>query len=178
MPLRSLADVSSAAWFVEAEADAWTKICLGAPGYQAYARLQLIPDLTRASAETLRCILPGHTTTADNCYLAQWAGCGWEPPLRPTGATFSLMYEPGPGLRGSLRDYHLFAGSLQDSSAWDGGDPPHLMWPADHAWFVAKDVDTDWIGVGGTQTLIDEILGAPGVDAAPSAYDATDWESR
>jgi hypothetical protein len=52
------------------------------------------------------------------------------------------------------------------------------MWPADHAWFVAKDVDPDWIGVGGTQALIDEILTAPGIDAAPSAYDATDWESR
>ena len=185
MTLGPLTDVSAADWFVNADADAWTKICLGPPGFEAYARLQLIPadedddvDLTRLSAVTLRSILPSHTTTADDCYFGQWDGCGWEPPIRPARTTFSVMFEPGPGLRDSLRDYHLFGGTLEDSRAWDGGDPPHLMWPADRAWFVAKDVDPDWIGVGGTQALIDVILAAPGIDAAPSAYDATDWESR
>lgn len=185
MTLRPLADVSPADWFVHAEAEAWTKICLGPPGYEAYARLQLIPadedpdvDLTQLSAQALRRILPDHTTTADDCYFGQWDGSGWEPPVTPASTTFSVMFEPGPGLRGSLRDYHLFGGSLEDSSRWDGGDPPHLMWPADHAWFVAKDVDPDWIGVGGTVALIDDVLSAPGVEAARSAYDATDWESR
>ncbi len=185
MPLRPVADVSPADWFVEAEADEWTKICLGAPGYEAYARLQLIPadedddtDLTRLSTQTLRRILPRHTATADDCYFGQWEGSGWEPPLRPAHQTFPSRTRE----RGEFADrhYHLFAGAIEDSAAWDAydRDPPHLMWPADHAWFVTKDVDPDWIGVGGTQALIDEILAAPGLDAAPSAYDASDWESR
>ena len=174
MTLRPLADTSAADWFVEAEAPWWTKICLGPPGYEAYARLQLIPadgddevDLTRLSTDALRRILPNHTATADDCYFAQWEGSGWEPPLRQASERFDVPH----------RRYHLFGGTLADSAAWDG-DPPHMMWPADHAWFVAKDVDPDWIGVGGTQALIDEVLAAPGPEAAPSAYDATDWESR
>jgi hypothetical protein len=143
--------------------------------------VQLIPadeddetDLTRLSTETLRRLLPQHTATADDCYFGQWEGSGWEPPLPPEHTMFSVSDER---TGHSVRDYHLFAGTLGDSSRWDG-DPPHLMWPADHAWFVAKDVDPDWIGVGGTRALVDEILSAPGIDAAPSAYDATDWESR
>jgi hypothetical protein len=185
MTLRALTDLSPADWFIHADADAWNKICLGPPGYQAYARLDLVPadeddevDLTRITVHALRRILPGHTGSADDCYFAQWHGSGWEPPLRPAPAMFSLMEELAPGVRHSLRDYHLFRGTLEDSSAWDGGDPPHLMWPADHAWFVAKDVDPDWVGIGGTQALIDEVLAAPGLDATPSAYDAHDWESR
>ena len=173
MPLRPETDVSPAQWFVEAKAPWWTKVCLGAPGFEAYARLQLIPDLTDASAMALRRILPRHTTT-DDCYFAQWIGSGWEPPLAPAGTTFSVVDEE---TQHAMRDYHLFAGTLDDSNRWTG-DPPHLMWPADHAWFVAKDVDPDWIGVGGTQALVDEMLAVPGLDTARSAYDATDWQTR
>jgi len=178
MPLRPLADVSPAEWFVEAKAPWWTKVCLGPPGFEAYARLQLVPDLTLVSTEALRRILPDHTTTSDDCYFGQWEGCGWEPPVPPEPHTISLLGELAPGQFAAVRDYHLFSGALEDSREWDGGDPPHLMWPADHAWFVAKDVDPDWIGVAGTQTLIDEVLAVRGLDAAPSAYDAADWESR
>ena len=178
MTLRPLADVSPAQWFVDAKAPCWTKVCHGAPGFEAYARLQLVPDLTQVSAEALRRILPSHTTSAYDCYFAQWEGCGWEPPVPPAPETITLLGEVGSGVVDAVRAYHLFAGTLADSSEWDGGDPPHLMWPADHAWMVAADVDPDWIGVGGTQALIDEVLAAPGLDAVPSAYDATDWESR
>jgi hypothetical protein len=185
MTLRPLVDVSPAEWFVEAKAPWWTKVCLGPPTLEAYARLQLIPadededvDLAQAIAETLRRILPQHTATADDCYFGQWEGCGWEPPVQSAPVVFSVTDELTVGIRHSVRDYHLFGGTLDDSSEWDGGDPPHLMWPADHAWFVAKDVDPDWVGIGGTQTLIDEVLAVTGLEAAPSAYDATDWESR
>jgi hypothetical protein len=181
MPLTPLADVSAADWFVDADAPWWTKVCLGPPAFEAYARLQLIPadedsevDLTRLTTDELRHILPRHTATPDECYYAQWIGSGWEPPIVPEHATFSVIDER---TGQSVRDYHLFAGTLRDSIRWYG-DPPHLMWPADHAWFAAKDVDPDWIGVGGTQALIDEVVAVPGLDAAPSAYDATDWETR
>jgi hypothetical protein len=185
MSLRPLSDTSAADWFVDAEADAWTKVCLGPPGYKAYARLQLIPadedsevDLALLTAQALRRILPRHTTTPDDCYFGQWDGSGWPPPLPPAPEQVSLMYEPAEGLRASMREYHLYAGTLDDSSAWASYDCPHLMWPADHAWFAAKDVDPDWIGVGGTQALIDELVGDARLDVAPTTYDATDWEVR
>jgi hypothetical protein len=188
VPLRPLTDLSPADWFVGAHADWWTKVCLGPPGYEAYARLQLAPadddsddddsdvDLALATAQTLRRVLPRHTATPDDCFFGQWEGSGWDPPLEPARPTFpDRAVAPG-GL--ADRRYHLFAGTLEDSSAWDGGDPPHLMWPADRAWFVTKDVDPDWVGVGGTSALIDELLAIEGLDAAPSAYDASDWEFR
>lgn len=67
---------------------------------------------------------------------------------------------------------------MADSAAWDGGDPPHLMWPADRCWFVTKDVDPDWVGVAGTELLVDELLAVDGLDAAPSTYSALDWDRR
>lgn len=184
MTLRPLSDLSPADWFVEAEATEWTKICLGPPGFEAYVRLQLVDadedseiDLCQLTVEALRRILPRHTATPEDCYFGQWYGSGWEPPLPPVRQRFlSTTIKTGP--RSATREYHLYGGTLDDSSLWDGGDPAHLMWPADHAWFMAKDVDPEWIGIGGTQVLIDEILADTTLDAAPSRYDAADWEVR
>ncbi|MCD9198982.1 hypothetical protein [Aeromicrobium wangtongii] len=187
MSLTPLTDVSAADWFVDAPADQWTKICLGPPGYAAYARLHLVPaddedaddgdiDLTRFTAEALRRILPRYTATPDDCFFGQWEGSGWEPPTPPALQTFPSA----PETPGELpwRRYHLYSGSLQDSAGWDGGDPAHLMWPADRAWFVAKDVDPDWVAVAGSHELIDQILAEPTLAAAPSAYQALDWDQR
>lgn len=144
MPLTPQADLSPADWFVEAEADEWTKVCLGPSGFQAYARLELVDvdedseiDRGQLTVEALRRILPGHTATSDDCYFGHWDGSGWNPP-----------------------------------------DPPHLMWPADHAWFAAKDVDPDWIGLGGTQLLIDDLLADPALNVIQSTDDARHWEVR
>ncbi len=87
------------------------------------------------------------------------------------------------------RDYYLFAGPVDEPVDWGEvdffpGNPrgyetiPALMWPADRAWCVAADVDPDWIGVGGTQALVDELVADERLDAEHSPYDATDWEDR
>ncbi|QGG40505.1 hypothetical protein [Aeromicrobium yanjiei] len=185
MTLRPLSDLSPADWFVRAKADWWTKVCLGPPGHEAYARLQLVPaddesdvDLGLLTSTVLQRALPRHTATPDECLFGQWDGCGWEPPVPPARETVPLTGQVAPGVHDVVRTYHLFSGTVANLAAWDGGDPPHLMWPADRAWFVTKDVDPDWVGVGGTQSLIDELLAADGIDAAPSSYDASDWEAR
>lgn len=57
------------------------------------------------------------------------------------GATFRL---PG-------RTYHLFTGELRDAlrigrwvtAQWFVGQSPSLMWPAEHSWLVATEIDFD-----------------------------------
>jgi hypothetical protein len=34
------------------------------------------------------------------------------------------------------------------------------MWPADHAWFVATEIDHPWTGIGGSEALIQDLLDA------------------
>lgn len=184
MPLRPLSDTAAADWFVEAEADWWTKVCLGPPGYQAYARVFYDVDddsPTYVSAETvrrdLREILAGHSTS-EECFFGIWNGNPdgerWHP-----GERISIHLVPGrSGHHGAARTYHLFTGRLADAHEADDGNGVALTWPADHAWFAAGDVDPDWIGVGGTQALIDALLADARLDVAPTTYDATDWEVR
>jgi hypothetical protein len=229
MPLRPLSDTSAADWFVDSEADGWTKICLGPPGYAAYARVyfnvddtdaQLSDDYNDTLGPVLRSILRTHTSTPDDCYFALWDGWGgFEGGPQDTGARWVAMvgsspaeiaearrltaeaklvdYAPafdpaflwGPKVTVPDRAFYLFGGPLAAEVDWGAADysadlqrhyddEPALMWPADHAWFVAGDVDPDWIGVGGTQALIDELVADARLDVAPTTYDATDWEDR
>lgn len=225
MPLRPLSDTSAADWFVEADADWWTKVCLGPPGYAAYARvhydLEDQPEGYNDSVRpVLRSILARCTATPDDCYFALWEGWGGfeggpqDTGLRyvvPLGSTVEevtearaltelkkhLDYPPafppefitGPMVRVPNRSFYLFGGPLTEEIDWGAADyepghprgyadDPALMWPADHAWFVAADVDPDWIGVGGTRALIDELVADARLDVDLTTYDATDWEDR
>jgi hypothetical protein len=226
MPLRPLSDTSAADWFVDSEADWWTKVCLGPPGFAAYARVHFDlgerrpDDYNVQFGPILRSVLAAHTTTPDDCFFALWDGWGgfgggpqdtgarWVVPLgsppaeiaearRLTAEAKLVDYAPafdpaflnGPMVTVPNRAYYLFGGPLTEEVDWGAADysadlqrhytdEPALMWPADHAWFAAGDVDPDWIGVGGTQDLIDELVGDARLDVAPTTYDATDWEDR
>ncbi len=50
------------------------------------------------------------------------------------------------------------------------GPMPQLIWPADHAWCLASEIDFDSTVVGGPQSLIDAIL-ASGLEALPVPED-------
>jgi hypothetical protein len=39
-----------------------------------------------------------------------------------------------------------------------------LVWPADHAWCIANDVDPHWAGIGASVAAIDELLADPRLD--------------
>ena len=183
MPLRPLSDVSPADWFVDSAADWWDKVCLGPPGYDAYVRVHFdmegeVSDVSVVSG--ILDILARYTATADTTYVGVWKGWGfWPHDHHPDATPASNFHVPN-------RDYQLLGGPLADVVDWQslglegdwGGAVPHLIWPYDHEWFLAADVDPDWFGVGGSQKLIDEILADPRLDAESTEYDASDWETR
>ena len=80
----------------------------------------------------------------------------------------------GPRVRIPARDYLLFRGPLNMAGDWDSahlvpGTPrrlnsPNLIWPADHAWFVATEIDLPWTGIGGSTALIEDLFSAQGLD--------------
>lgn len=85
----------------------------------------------------------------------------------------------GPRLELTGRNYLLFAGPLADAGRW-GAVPygidiprdinsPNLLWPADHAWFLATDIDQGWTGVAGSAALLDELLTDPHLEVVRSA---------
>lgn len=226
MALSPLSDVSPAGWFVSSDADWWDKVCLGPPGFDAYARVfddlgddahENAPEQIRAA---LRSILARHTATAETCYFAMWDGwCtleGGSHGVRKFGAksrsfpqrytdkpgrfftrsrsiNYAPAYDPafvhGPKVSVPNREFYLFKGPLTLDLDWGAADfepgfprdipnEPALMWPYDHAWFAAADVDPDWIGIDGSHDLINELIADPRFDAASANYDATDWETR
>ncbi|HEY6933071.1 MAG TPA: hypothetical protein VI452_06695 [Marmoricola sp.] len=80
------------------------------------------------------------------------------------------------------RAYWLFRGPLADVGRWRAahgwpGEPrlsdaePAFVWPADHAWCVAKDVDPHWAGIGGTAALVSRLVAAPLLDVVPADPD-------
>jgi len=183
VPLRPLSDTSAADWFVDSEADWWTKVCLGPPGYETYARVFYdINEDAPAHADAivrqnLRRVLARHSP-AGEFFFGVWNGNpGSERWL--AGARISVHTEPGrTGHDAAARTYHLFTGPLSQAHEADDGHGVALTWPADHAWFVAGDVDPDWIGVGGSQALIDELAADATLDVELTTYDATRWEDR
>ena len=226
MPLRPLSDTSAADWFVDSDADWWTKVILGPPGFEAYARVlyDLDEDAPVDSNERIRAavrdVLARHTTTPDDCFFTLWDGWGGfqggqqdfgvryvvsldaspseilEAKTLTAAArsldcapAFTKSFLDGPMVSVPNREFYLFAGPLGTEVNWGAADYAHgfprdfptepaLMWPADHAWFMAGDVDPDWIGVGGTQDLIDALLADPGLDAVPTAYGPDQPEYR
>jgi hypothetical protein len=158
-------------------------------------------NLAPAVLETLCGLLGEHTTAAADCFFGVWEGWGWVelgsirlsassarragvkriPIVDPGGGgepAFSTQELSRPRLELPGRDYVLLSGPLSASTqigdpGLDGFAPqsPNLLWPADHAWFLASEVDFDSTLVGGSAGLIREILEAPGLDAWPVAPD-------
>jgi hypothetical protein len=142
---------------------------------------------------TLFEVLATHTTTPGDCYFCVWEGfgdadvaadddaayideenTGAQPGLEPTPAGPRAPKVVVPG-----RAYWLFRGPLADVGTWDtaaglpgqrrlGKAEPAFVWPADHAWCVAKDVDPHWAGIGGTRALITQLTTDPRLDVVPA----------
>lgn len=49
---------------------------------------------------------------------------------------------------------------------------PDFMWPADHTWCVATDIDDDSTLIGGPPRLIDELCASTRLEVLPIAPDA------
>lgn len=138
-------------------------------------------------------ILARHTGTPDDCYFALWDGWGsdldggdgaWlvdeESRAATQGPQIAPAFPPavlaGPKLEIPNRAYYLFRGKLSDFGDWGADDRwpgqprtsmpcPAFMWPADHAWCIASDVDPHWAGIGAGTAALEQLLATPNLDA-------------
>ena len=104
-----------------------------------------------------------------------------KPPPPPLPA-FAPEVMEGPRLRVAGRDHLLFAGPLSDAGQWGAAsfghgiprdiNSPNLLWPADHAWCVATDIDTAWTGVGGSAALADDLLRESRLEVVRTRYES------
>lgn len=161
--LRFEPDSSLADWFARHDEPWGELVTMGPAGFESYARVRYLEEdriSQRVLFARLRMHLAGRTKTPGDCFHALWAGA-----------------VSGPKVRIPSRECMLFRGHLDDVGHWGATDPatgssrdeelpaPHLLWPADHQWFVATDVDSDFTWVGGSQGLIDAVITDPKLDA-------------
>lgn len=140
--------------------------------------------------------LARHTRTPDDCYFCLWDGWGSDIAggdgvriFDPQDGTlrrgrriepafpFSVLH--GPKVVVPNRAYYLFRGRLSDFGDWGAADmwpgqprlhmpDPAFIWPADHAWCVANDVDPHWAGIGAEVSAIDQLMADPRLDVVPA----------
>jgi hypothetical protein len=41
---------------------------------------------------------------------------------------------------------------------------PNLIWPADHSWFVATEIDLPWTGIAGSAELVQDLIADESLD--------------
>jgi hypothetical protein len=198
VPLTPCSDLSAADWIVDSGIPWDQLVGFGPPGFSAYARLRFLPDPAfdgqsendvdrdRAAPSDLARLrvsiqtLTRHTNTPDACYFCIWEG--W--PLRGREGTGERPSYPSSVVDDSRvvvpnRAYFLLQGAVDDLADWDAPRaclaqgrlldvPPAFMWPADHAWCIASDVDPHWAGIGAAAAAIDELLADPRLDLVPA----------
>jgi len=138
------ADAGPARWLLQPDVDWWDLVRYGPPGFDVYVRIAFPQqdveepfDAVRAALVTLA----SYTSTADRGYAAIWDGWGGRPPT-----------PQAPRVHIPNREMLLFTGCVEALShapavAWHEppgyGPPPHLVWPEDHAWCLACEVDEE-----------------------------------
>ena len=178
-------DTTAAEWLVRSGTPAMQLINFGPARFAAFARLRFIPDPSRpGQAETDVEVPDGHpveiaqarralhllapfTSTPQECYFCLWEGYS-DAPLPAEARSGPLVEVPH-------RRYALFRGALGAVDAWEAelGDgrniaPPAFVWPADHRWCFARDVDPHWAGIGAEQAAVDALVGDPELDVVPA----------
>lgn len=103
-----------------------------------------------------------------------------KPPAAPQPA-FAPEVMAGSRLRVGGRDHLLFVGPVSSAGQWGAAsfghgiprdiNSPNLLWPADHAWCVATDIETSWTGVGGSADLTDALLADDRLEVVRTRYD-------
>jgi hypothetical protein len=193
VPLAVCSDLSPADWIVASDVPWPRLVTIGPAGFAAYARVRFIPDPIRqgqpeseadvdASPEevdqwrALLRLLAAHTADPDDCYFGLWDGWGFSESAR-RWPTFGVPRDD----QLPARSYFLFHGSLAEAEIWPGGVPvdagiwglpefsrggaPAFVWPSDHTWCIAADIDPHWAGIGASVPLIERLIADPRLDA-------------
>lgn len=127
-------------------------------------------SLSATYAEPLIEILARHTPH-ERYWFALWDGYGWQRESRVIPAEVLA----GPRLHLPYRTYFLYSGALDDALAFMAvsDQTPNLWWPESHDWMVATDIDLPFTYVGGSASLVDELLGSTLLEAEPAYPDDT-----
>ena len=115
-------------------------------------------------------LLRDRTTTPDRCFIGMWEGYGQGP---------DSAWATAPVLKLDQRTFLVRTGPIDlvptigrpESLGAMRGEPPTIFWPADRAWFVASDPDLDSTYVGGSNALIESLLGCPELEAWAAGAD-------
>jgi hypothetical protein len=159
-----------------------------------------------SSLAALAALLDKHTTTPDDATAGIWEGFGelrsggsttlfasvdgsaspfredtLHPDVHAAVARGPLLELPGRAyvLRSArVAEFVDTDWPLRAGIGWSGpfGPTPNLLWPADHAWAVASEIDFDSTLVGGSRALIDAVLASPALEVAEVTED-TDMSS-
>ncbi len=108
-------------------------------------------------------LLAAHTSSRDRCFVGVWKGDGW---------LADSEWSAAPTLKLDERTFLVRQGALGLALEvgwrdWNGlfvAEPPTVLWPDDRAWFVASDPDLDSTYVGGSNALIEALLGHPDLE--------------
>jgi hypothetical protein len=182
MTLAYCSDAAAAEWLVRSGTPAGQLMTFGPARFEAFARLRFLPDPTPGQHEEAGVDLPADhpsdiaqarhalhrlaqfTATPEECYFCLWEGYS-DVPLPPDVRRGPLVEIPH-------RRYALLRGALHDIDGWVAGlggwqpiPPPAFVWPADHRWCFASDVDPHWAGIGAEQAAVDALVGDPEIDA-------------
>ncbi|WNB87111.1 hypothetical protein [Cellulomonas sp. ATA003] len=195
MTLQHCTDLSPAAWITGSDlpwdrlvgfgpaAPAYARLrFIPDPAYpgQSENDVDAGPGGAEAEAAVLRGALDTlarHTGTPDDVYVGLWDG--WSSDLEgggPSGPApaFARPVLDGPRFAVPNRAFLLFRGRLSDVGDWGAAEtwpghfrtmPPAFVWPADHAWCLANDVDPHWAGIGASTAAVADLLADPRLDA-------------
>ncbi|NDK32525.1 hypothetical protein [Nesterenkonia haasae] len=135
--------------------------------------------LDAATLTTVAAVLARHTTTAHAGVAAIWEG--W------AGLPLSAETAAGPRLelRGDApRSYILFDAGAKDfaDERWPERAPwvddslwaqsPSIIWPDDHAWVLATELDFDSTLIAGSTALVQDLVRTPGLEVHALPPDA------
>lgn len=155
--LRAASDASAADWVLHAArtGDAAAVLRYGPPGFDAYLRLPIDgnvplvrgPDAPIHAMEAALQVLEAHTTTPEVAYVGVWHGYGFAngpgpvAPLVPFPNAWMYLFT---GAVSAMRYAQQVVWAHPDGTPDSGIDAePDLVWPADHAWCLACEVDEE-----------------------------------
>lgn len=171
---RRCSDLTAAAWLVNSTATPQRLLTFGPATYPAYARLRYLPDPARPKMRESDAMVPAEhrpdidvarsaiaalikfSTSTTACFVCLWEGYGGQ--LRDS----ELLN--GPMVTLPDRRYVLFTAQVADLDNWHElfdspfNSPPSFVWPADHRWCFASDVDPHWAGIGSTTSVICQLV--------------------
>lgn len=110
-----------------------------------------------ADAEVLAATLRELTSTPEQCWFGLWSGYG------PHRGCY------GPELELDSRAYYIFAGPVEHAFTTtlttQEDHTPNLWWPENRSWFVATEIDSQSTYVGGSRSLIGQLVDNSRIEA-------------